>query len=51
MIPQEMGNIINPQLLVHVLRNLRIVDASVVPTIPGSHTSSTVFAGAEKVRF
>lgn len=46
---RELGGVVGPDLVVHGLKGLRVVDASVMPLIPGTHTSSTVYAVAEKV--
>ncbi|GAB7358183.1 hypothetical protein MBLNU230_g0337t1 [Neophaeotheca triangularis] len=48
MLPRELGGVVDPQLRVYGVRGLRVVDASVMPLVPGSHTSSTVYAVAEK---
>lgn len=40
----------NPDLEVYGEHRLSVVDASVMPLIPTSHTCSTVYAVAEKVR-
>ena len=51
MMPRELGGVVDPQLQVYGVKGLRIVDASIMPMIIGSHTSSTVYAVAEKVSF
>ena len=40
--------VVNPQLQVYGIGNLRVVDASIMPVIPASHTNSVVFMIAEK---
>jgi choline dehydrogenase-like flavoprotein len=50
MMPKELGGVVGPDLLVHGVKALRVVDASITPLIPAAaHTSSTVYAVAEKV--
>ena len=51
MIPKELGGVVGPDLRVHGVKGLRIVDASIMPLIPAAHTTSTVYAVAEKVWF
>jgi choline dehydrogenase-like flavoprotein len=46
--PIERGGVVGPDLRVHGVGRLRVVDASIMPLIPGTHTSSTVYAVAEK---
>ncbi|KAI4227946.1 MAG: hypothetical protein L6R36_002026 [Xanthoria steineri] len=48
MLPRKYGGVVDPQLRVYGVDALSVVDASVMPTIPASHTSSTVYAVAEK---
>ena len=42
MAPLDDGGVVDPSLRVHGVPNLRIVDASVFPTIISGHTVSTV---------
>ena len=48
MFPRENGGVVDSKLRVYGIKGLRIVDASVMPIIPATHTSSTVYAVAEK---
>lgn len=50
MMPEELGGVLDPELRVYGVEGLRVVDASMMPMVPASHTSSTVYAVAEKVR-
>jgi choline dehydrogenase len=49
MMPRELGGVVGPDLMVYGVEGLRVVDASVMPLIPATHTSATVYALAEKV--
>jgi choline dehydrogenase-like flavoprotein len=40
--------VVNPQLQVHGIQNLRIVDASIMPEIPASHPNGVIFMIGEK---
>ncbi|KAK7966437.1 oxidoreductase, partial [Apiospora aurea] len=48
MLPRELGGVVDEQLKVYGARGLRVVDASVMPTLPGANTCQTVYAIAEK---
>lgn len=50
MMKREYGGVVGPDLLVYGVQGLSVVDASIIPLIPATHTSSTVYAIAEKVR-
>lgn len=40
--------VVNPELQVYGIQNLRVVDASIIPTLPASHTNAVVFMIGEK---
>ena len=42
------GSVVDPQLRVHGIDGLRVVDASVMPTVPGANTNAAVIMIAEK---
>ncbi|KAI9731389.1 MAG: hypothetical protein M1834_005295 [Cirrosporium novae-zelandiae] len=48
MLPLKLGGVVNPCLRVYGLRNLRVVDASIIPMIPAGHLQAIVYAIAEK---
>jgi len=48
MAPLEDGGVVDPFLRVHGILNLRVVDASVFPTIISGHTAAPTLAVAEK---
>ncbi|KAK8066654.1 GMC oxidoreductase [Apiospora hydei] len=48
MLPRDLGGVVDEQLKVYGVRGLRVVDASVMPTLPGANTCQTVYAIAEK---
>lgn len=49
MMPREMGGVVDPDLRVYGTKNLRIVDAGIIPILPASHLQAPVYAIAEKV--
>lgn len=49
MMPQELGGVVNSNLIVYGTQNLRVVDTSVFPLIPAAHLQAPMFAVAEKV--
>jgi choline dehydrogenase-like flavoprotein len=48
MMPKELGGVVDSNLKVHGAVNVRVVDASVMPTQVSGHLSSTIYAIAEK---
>ncbi|KAJ7034605.1 hypothetical protein C8F04DRAFT_956198 [Mycena alexandri] len=48
MMPQNLGGVVSPDLLVYGVTRLSVGDISVIPLIPATHTCSTVYAIAEK---
>lgn len=50
MMKRELGGVVDSKLKVYGVKGLRVVDASIFPMAVGGHTSSTVYAVAEKVR-
>lgn len=40
--------VVNPQLQVHGIPNLRVVDASIMPIIPAAHTNAATYMIGEK---
>jgi choline dehydrogenase len=48
--PLEDGGVVNEELFVHGTKKLRIVDASVMPLLPGANTQQPTYMLAEKVR-
>jgi choline dehydrogenase-like flavoprotein len=48
MMPLELGGVVSDQLLVYGVKQLSIVDASIIPLIPVTHLQATTYAIAEK---
>ncbi|OTB15722.1 putative GMC oxidoreductase [Daldinia sp. EC12] len=48
MLPEEKGGVVNTNLKVYGVENLRVVDASTVPLLPPGNLQSTVYAVAER---
>lgn len=48
MLPREKGGVVDEELRVHGVKNLRVVDASIFPMIPRGNIQSTVYAVAER---
>lgn len=48
MMPERLGGCVGSDLKVYGVRGLRVVDASVMPMIPGAALQATVYAVAEK---
>ncbi|CAH0031882.1 unnamed protein product [Clonostachys rhizophaga] len=48
MLPKEKGGVVDTKLKVYGTTNLRIVDASIFPTVPRGNNMSAVYAVAEK---
>lgn len=49
MMPQELGGVVDSNLIVYGTQNLRVVDTSIFPLIPAAHLQAPMFAVAEKV--
>lgn len=49
MVPMEFGGVVSSVLEVWGTRGLRDADASLMPLVPGTHLSATVYVVAEKV--
>ncbi|KAI1094481.1 putative GMC oxidoreductase [Rostrohypoxylon terebratum] len=48
MMPRELGGVVNPSLQLYGASNVRIVDASVLPTQISGHLTATLYAVAER---
>ncbi|KAK1640860.1 GMC oxidoreductase-domain-containing protein [Colletotrichum phormii] len=48
MMPLELGGVVDAELMVYGTCNLRIVDAGIMPLVPGAHIQAAVYAVAEK---
>ncbi|KAF7503663.1 hypothetical protein GJ744_003392 [Endocarpon pusillum] len=47
MLPKDKGGVVDDRIWVYGTRGLRVVDASVMPTIPRANTQPAVYAVAE----
>ncbi|KAG8744762.1 hypothetical protein FRC10_009527 [Ceratobasidium sp. 414] len=50
MLPREDGGVVDSELTVYGVRNLRVADASIFPLSMSSHPQATLYALGEKVR-
>ncbi|RXW18819.1 hypothetical protein EST38_g7024 [Candolleomyces aberdarensis] len=48
MLPREKGGVVDHKLRVYGTKNLRVVDASIIPVQIGAHPMATIYAIAEK---
>jgi choline dehydrogenase-like flavoprotein len=48
MMPLALGGVVSDQLLVYGVKQLSIIDASIIPLIPATHLQATLYAIAEK---
>ena len=48
MLPQDIGGVVDPELVVYGTANLRVVDASIIPLIISAHPQTVVYAIAER---
>jgi choline dehydrogenase-like flavoprotein len=48
MMPRNLGGVVDAGLQVYGIKKVTIVDASIMPLIPGTHLQATVYAIAEK---
>jgi choline dehydrogenase len=48
MLPREYGGVVDSNLLVYGTNNVRVVDSSVFPLVPGAHLQAVVYGVAEK---
>lgn len=48
MMPLDLGGVVDANLTVYGTQNLRVVDTSVFPVIPGAHLQAVAYAVAEK---
>jgi choline dehydrogenase-like flavoprotein len=44
----DSDSVVDPELRVYGIRNLRVADGSIMPEIPASHTNSVIFMIGEK---
>ncbi|KAI0132702.1 GMC oxidoreductase [Xylariales sp. AK1849] len=48
MLPRNKGGVVDPSLRVYGTKNLRVVDAGVIPLLPDAHIQAAIYAIAEK---
>ncbi|KAK0616994.1 GMC oxidoreductase-like protein [Immersiella caudata] len=48
MMPRELGGVVDENLLVYGVKGVSVVDASIMPDLPGAYTQQTTYAFAEK---
>lgn len=49
MLPRKLGGVVDETLTVYGTHNVRVVDASILPTQVSGHLSSTLYAISERV--
>lgn len=48
MLPRNSGGVVSPELKVYGTKNVRVIDASILPFQVCGHLTSTLYAVAEK---
>jgi choline dehydrogenase len=49
MLPLNLGGVVDTHLRVYGTKNLRVVDAGIIPLVPAAHLQAPIYAIAEKV--
>ncbi|KAH8798331.1 hypothetical protein F5884DRAFT_742955 [Xylogone sp. PMI_703] len=49
MLPRSKGGVVDNRAMVYGMTNLRVMDASTIPMLPGTHLQSTIYAMALKL--